>query len=984
MTDSSVQSKREDLVKLIDHVKILNVNDKNVPAMKCVIIRLTAEMRRFEVEEMRRHIMGFSGLSSNSSALQTAKRALEEAVEIIETEERKLTNISLFGSSTRTLETAFNHSSRISVNTSPDSSVSSDSDLMMNTNTADIAAIAPHIETKTTEPRKKARKKVKSSWIGAFFRTLLLDLPYASAVLILLLSLCAKHMYFTFWDPVMTSVTWTKDRKLTEYTSYLRECSASDISTTNIDDVIIDPSSTTPEEALHITNKHGMSIFQDVLTPETAANMRKWVMERNANLSDDDEIPLISQKQRWSFPIGADQDPSVPPVLREIANHALLQDTMDLVMGEDPALVEFTAITAAYGAGDQHWHADNDFTASQMHYARSFVPMYSLFIPLQDTTAAMGATSACPGTHHCGEQSNLDDVCNKLNFQVHDSRGRLAESEEDHIWKTGDVFLMNLNLYHRGPGHTDPHGTERVMLIMTVSNRPEGPYFDRRQISLGTSYSNKWDMWGMTMKDLAVIETMVKFPWKQLLTYGVWKPKGNHRSHNVKWGWDYFTVACSRIVNEQMGFRYDDLEIFVNKMKKFGPLGEYLFGYLPEESFYDEDTETTDTGWREYFSVTLQRCVYAATGLYIAICFYFLIVGLVTTGISTFKRGFQITAFLTILVYGWVYYVSNTAWGKDIISGRLNDSPFLDVTETIVQPTTLPTKYDVLFNKRLNSPFLANMNTIYDHQIGNTNFLSLISKYSGAFSKSFSTAPFLQETIIKKITEKIYGNRGRFLESNASGNWIKPSPKEVDTIIRKQLIAESNPILKRMRQEIEYLKSECSFGRNRKTAMMNVHAQAYMEDIDDIIFDTQVEQEMVSIKPSSLKPGLNSISNINKADRKVATKMPKSTSASGKKNILKVDDIVEYEFAGEGWYRGRLVEIRKKRCTIAFDDGDYQPDLLLKSVRLFKPYQPGEIVAAYGQEYSFVSAKANGSVILKAAGDDLYSIVWMSGILRLI
>ena len=55
---------------------------------------------------------------------------------------------------------------------------------------------------------------------------------------------------------------------------------------------------------------------------------------------------------------------------------------------------------SAYGAGDQHWHADNDFQGSQMHFARSFVPMYSLFIPLQDTTAKMGATSACPGALH--------------------------------------------------------------------------------------------------------------------------------------------------------------------------------------------------------------------------------------------------------------------------------------------------------------------------------------------------------------------------------------------------------------------------------------------------------------------------------------------------------------------------------------------------------------------------------------------------------
>ena len=97
---------------------------------------------------------------------------------------------------------------------------------------------------------------------------------------------------------------------------------------------------------------------------ETAAKMREYVIQKNEALNDDDAIPLISQEHRWSFPIGGADDPSIPPVLREIATHPMLQSSLKLLMGEDPAMVEFTAITSAYGAGDQHWHADNDFTVS--------------------------------------------------------------------------------------------------------------------------------------------------------------------------------------------------------------------------------------------------------------------------------------------------------------------------------------------------------------------------------------------------------------------------------------------------------------------------------------------------------------------------------------------------------------------------------------------------------------------------------------------
>ena len=38
---------------------------------------------------------------------------------------------------------------------------------------------------------------------------------------------------------------------------------------------------------------------------------------------------------------------------------------------------------------------------TQLHMGRTFADMYSIFIPLQDTTAAMGATDACPGEYVC-------------------------------------------------------------------------------------------------------------------------------------------------------------------------------------------------------------------------------------------------------------------------------------------------------------------------------------------------------------------------------------------------------------------------------------------------------------------------------------------------------------------------------------------------------------------------------------------------------
>lgn len=73
-------------------------------------------------------------------------------------------------------------------------------------------------------------------------------------------------MYFVYYDPLIDSFEWytRDDRTGSEYTYYNRECYADDITSSNIDDVIIDPDTTSPQEAVDITNKHGMSVFPKV------------------------------------------------------------------------------------------------------------------------------------------------------------------------------------------------------------------------------------------------------------------------------------------------------------------------------------------------------------------------------------------------------------------------------------------------------------------------------------------------------------------------------------------------------------------------------------------------------------------------------------------------------------------------------------------------------------------------------------------------
>jgi len=494
----------KELLKLIHHIESTittnSTNEHDSDATDLVLSRLLAKVHQDEIEEMRDFLN--HTLNPPSKAMEVASSALEEALRHIHKNADRLKTLqsssnSLMESYLASHGISSNHDEilmselnvpvdldRVSSHESPGSSVS---------DTIQDEVRSEHVGSKkihgSTQPSKKL---LFVGFICGILRILFLDVPLASTALCLLASYSARHIYNTYYVPIMHALEWTEERRHSEYTNYMRECDMKDVSTTNPDDLIIDYSTMTVDDAVHVTNKHGMAVFPNIISHESTAKMREFVIRKNRALSEDEAIWLIANENRWSFAIGADQDPSVPPVLKEIAESVFLQATMEGLMGTDPAIVEFTAITSAYGATDQNWHADNEFGASQMHYARSFVPMYSLFIPLQDTTPEMGATSACPGTHLCGEESRLTDVCEELNFQVSDTRGRLAKSDDEHTWKAGDGFLFNLNVYHRGPGHRDPNATERVMLIMTLSNRPNGPHFDRRQMSLGTSYSSRW------------------------------------------------------------------------------------------------------------------------------------------------------------------------------------------------------------------------------------------------------------------------------------------------------------------------------------------------------------------------------------------------------------------------------------------------------------------------------------------------------------
>ena len=164
----------------------------------------------------------------------------------------------------------------------------------------------------------------------------------------------------------------------------------------------------TVNHAIHLARQHGAVILEDLVSQETTQNLRKHAMRRLKYLEPSQFIDVIaggSDNKRWSFALEALEDDSVIEFLQELGQNSKLESILQaLLLGNSNensntaiALMELQIIVSVQGAPGQFWHSDSAPSGSVMRFANSFVPLYSLLIPLQDTDPGMGSTAICPG-----------------------------------------------------------------------------------------------------------------------------------------------------------------------------------------------------------------------------------------------------------------------------------------------------------------------------------------------------------------------------------------------------------------------------------------------------------------------------------------------------------------------------------------------------------------------------------------------------------
>jgi hypothetical protein len=738
---------------------------------------------------------------------------------------------------------------------------------------------------RSKDEKKKIPPSIQSSFLFRrwFFRWmivwLLLYIPLLTSWSIYRGFIVLQDISHRYWIPQIALQEFTTHKAKTQLTYYHRICTVDD-HTNNQNGILsaTDPSEFTihdddeqdgvevVENAVRLMNIHGAVAFPNLLSESTAHPLREFILQHNAISKH--LIYVIENESRWSFPILVHQQhPAINKALQEILNHPILVPAIQAIVGNNPAIIELTAITSAYGAKRQFWHQDGTYgwmdgerererkignlrrndsltqntlflpfffqtffvfllffflvtpDGNAAKYARHFVPSYSLFIPLQNTTAQMGATGICPGSHMCAQ--GCREYCETHGFQI---------SGKHDNWPLGTGALVNQMTTHSGMAHTDPNAPHRVVFIVTFAPRPlvssssssSSFTVETRNIGVSGSYSLHWSQWGHTLQDFQnPMERMAKHPVQRVLqSLGIYKPK-----QHSQWGWDFITVNSCRIANSDTGYTVEDLEEFVEQ-GGFTWLPKHLHGTVHEES----------TGWVDFLMETLQNCIQASRQVYVAMLAVVVSVNLlhVLFGRGENGRGrrptrivallFQnmvirlliIHGIVLILIWSVEQHIDNSIWARNIRSKKSFSIPD-SLAQTPDLPATLPTPNDVLILEGMQSEYLASFQQVLEvAHPGNKEWNERVAHYSTGYDRWTSQ---IQKQVCQSLLDELELHHQRILIQNKNSNWAEVTESRKQWFCHKSLLKKSNPWVSKAVQQLDFLLSEARMGYWRDTAL---------------------------------------------------------------------------------------------------------------------------------------------------------------------
>lgn len=689
--------------------------------------------------------------------------------------------------------------------------------------------------------------------------------------------------------------------------------------------------------------------------------------------------------------VDANEDPSVAEALNQIGSHNLLKETLEKLLGEDPAVAEITAITVEPGARAQGWHPDVKPLGSSIKYGQTFTHSYSLFIPLQDVTKRMGATELCPGTHYCGSE-DLEQACVKRGFQASES------NVPSKAWKTGHGLMMNQKMWHRGgvynpSRHLD--NPDRVVFILTFISRPNFGK-DHRQLSHGTYFHIHPFMYGHTFQDLKNAQVSMSFPFSMFRSIGIWKPQ------NANWGYDWVTTSALRISNGENGYHYEDLEAFV----LFSKLGKSI------PSFLHGDV-SNDGGWKVYIEDTISRFKSLFTAIYVGSVVIYLLSVFTLDFVEGFRRR-RVYSTLTRIVfinlvivfcaYKAAEVVKETQFCKSVDTKTIYSTPFLPKSPSNYNRvgvgknalTTVPTRSNVLFGNRYDSKLIGNYINFLNYHPANK---ELRQQYD-ALSDIFHSYKGLPNRFQNEIVDKIDASFDQFLSQNEFGEWtlMEEEDKVNNIILGLTFSHPSMGLMNTLDKELAILLSKARFGTfiRSSTAMKKITISSLQYLRDNVIRKMTIKEIREDI-PTRSNSEVNrdhfntssifylpSSQNDRKVEPTMKSKRVSLPISNSQENNFDVGDEVLFNYQGSGyWIHGKIIHKEHKsygHVERNFDDGLVERSgVVFKRLKPYRPLVEGQEVALIARECNTCRNEYFPGKVSHAYPDASYDIEYESG-----
>lgn len=619
----------------------------------------------------------------------------------------------------------------------------------------------------------------------------------------------AENVYKEYYVPLMNRATRTDSQLRDEYTYYRRSCTSADLPTTQDPSDVLADFEAPVEKGVDQIMSHGALLLPGLLPLDKVQNLREYAVYRNRVIPEHEEYPVSQGENRKSFGYEAAEHPALVDAIQHITQNKYVHNLLSQLLGDhDPASTEITTITQYYGASQMYWHPDTKPQGNALQFARTYSHSYSLFVSLQNTTHEMGATQFCLGSHYCADR-DLSELCAKNPVGL-DSTTIAQNNRTTTAFVAGDGALFNQHVWHRAPPHLDPEAPERIMFVLSFLARPR-PTLDQRQLSRGTYFHQKWNMWGHTWQDLTQPHKYMIAPFTILKCLALWNPSGRN------WGYDLVTATFMRFSNAQLGH---GLTRFVSIWDNVLKWPTWLHGSNLE---YDvPEKQAWKTFIEETLHILMQWVYRGAILVYLA----FLMLQLGVFTIASFaddptrtsfrqlawqstKRLIGMNVLLFALFSHTLHQLRVSPWGKDVLSGQVLKRPFPPVSiwrdeeERVMTdlsgPTTLPIARDVLLGTRFDAPWLGAYERWLDWHPGNRRFLKALKQYAPDFTYYKNASPIFQNNIRNTIRDNVTRNGARFLRQDyRTGDWRILNLVDQDEILNQELVYASRPALQHL------------------------------------------------------------------------------------------------------------------------------------------------------------------------------------------